>query len=98
MTSMQNKRGSKVLGAAAVALVLLGGLSACGGGDDDDAAEPTTTSTTVAPTATLEAQLLTLEDLAPEDALEAAWLEGNVQEGVDIELPGAWSRRPPMPR
>jgi hypothetical protein len=76
---------------AIVTLAAVLALSACSGGDDDDAgADTDATTTTVdaaALTTELEGQLLTLEDLATEDSLDAAWLEGNVQEGVDIDLP-----------
>lgn len=69
--------------ALAAAVVL---LAACGGGDDDDAS-PSTTIEPVVVVADLDGMLLTLADLAPDDPLEAAWLEGKVDDGVDIQLP-----------
>jgi hypothetical protein len=78
---------------ALVAAVTL--AAACSGGDDDDgAAASSTTAEPAATTADLEARLLTLEDLAPESSLDAAWLQGDVAEGVDIQLPGCVVEEP----
>lgn len=60
-------------------------LAACGGGGDGASeAEPTTT---VDVAAALETQLLTAEDLATDDPLDAGWEVGDVASGVDIQLP-----------
>lgn len=73
-------------------LVVVGLLAGCGGddsGDGDKAAdEPTaTTVDTAATQAALDAAVLTPEDLSTGDALDVAWAEGSVSDGVDIQLP-----------
>lgn len=71
--------------------------AACGGGDDDDGAVASSTTAAVddaAVTSALRGQLLALEDLATDDPLDTPWVAGDVQEGVDIELPGCVVEEP----
>ena len=72
-------------------------LAACGG-DDDDGGDPTTTTAAIDDAAVaeeLKGRLLALEDLQSEDALEARWAVGAVDEGVDIDLPACVVEDPP---
>jgi hypothetical protein len=73
---------SKTVAGAVLAIALLG---ACGGGDDDSDAVDESTTTTAA--VDLDAALLTPEDLATGDALDAGWIVGDVSAGVEIDLP-----------
>lgn len=74
-----------------IAVLTVGMLAACGGGGDSKA-DPTTTTTDG--TNALEARLLSAEDLATDDALDAGWEEGDVSEGVDIKLPDCVQEEP----
>jgi hypothetical protein len=74
---------TKTVTAAVLALALLG---ACSGGDDDDGAVADDSTTTTA-AVDLDSLLLTPDDLATGDALDAAWIIGDVSAGVEIELP-----------
>ncbi|MDQ2650591.1 MAG: hypothetical protein M3Z03_13715 [Actinomycetota bacterium] len=77
---------------AVVGVALVGALGACGGDDSGEAEATTTTADLGAP---LEAAVLTPEDLASDDPLDAAWVVGDVSAGVDIELPACVLEEPP---
>jgi hypothetical protein len=74
-------------------------LAGCGGDDSSagGADEPIVTTTAAddgAAQAALDAAMLTPADLATGDALDAVWVEGNVSDGVDIELPACVVEEP----
>lgn len=74
--------------------VLVGGLAGCGG-DDGGSGDDVATTTTVDAAAELEGVLLTPEDLASDDPLDAPWIEGDPSAGVDIDLPECVLEEPP---
>jgi hypothetical protein len=74
---------AKTVAIVVLALALLG---ACSSGDDDGGAVADE-STTTTEALDLDAALLTPEDLATGDALDAGWVVGDVSAGVEIDLP-----------
>jgi hypothetical protein len=84
-------RGTVVGVRVASALLAIGLIGACGGGGGSDkaASDPTTSTTEdhAALTAALAAHTLTPQDLATGDSLDVGWSEGDVTQGVDIQLP-----------
>lgn len=69
----------------AAVLVSVAVLAGCGGDDGDAAGRSTTTTEAPAPAAA--SRLLTLDDFASDDPLDAPWEEGDVAAGVEIVLP-----------
>lgn len=69
--------------ASLVAVVAL--VGACGGDDSSSSSEEPVDEGP--PQSLVDASLLTVEDLASDDPLDAPWIVGDVAEGVDIVLP-----------